>query len=60
MIRGAALEFLYDVGTCTLKDRTFPLEVSWKVVEEPPGWIPAGNEAPQPELALLLPETGTG
>ena len=52
--------FLYDVGTCTLNDLTFPLDVIWKVVEAPPSCTPSGNAAPQPELALLLPETGTG
>jgi len=60
MINGAALLFLYEVGTCTLNDLTTPLDVIWKVVDAPPSCTPAGNAAPQPELALLLPETGTG
>lgn len=50
-MRGAALLFLYEVGTWTLKDLTTPLDVMLKVVEEPPNWIPTGNEDPQPELA---------
>lgn len=59
-MRGAALLFLYEVGTWTLKDLTTLLDVILKVVEEPPNWTPTGNEDPQPELALVFPDAGTG